>query len=202
VSSRAPQRADAVRNVEAILNAADDVFRDPHATVADVARAAGVARQTIYAHYGSREALILAVLRRSAEKSAAILSDVEFESDSHFETLLRFVEHGWDSLERHSALLTSPGSPIAGDELHDLHAPISHQLEQLVRRGQRSGTFAKGLAPTWAAAMTIACIRAAADAVRTGHAKPTAARAALRMTLARLYGIAAGWDAVAARRKP
>jgi AcrR family transcriptional regulator len=189
MSSRAAQRSDATRNVEAILNAADDVFRDPHATVADVARAAGVARQTIYAHFGSREGLILAVLRRSAEKSGAVLSDAELESDSHFEILLRFVDHGWDSLERHSALLTSPGSPIPADDLHELHAPINRQLEQLVRRGQRSGAFAKGLAPTWAAAMTIACIRAAADAVRTGHAKPTAARAALRETLARLYGI-------------
>jgi AcrR family transcriptional regulator len=189
VRNRVAQRADAARNVEAILTAADEVFRDPHATVADVARAAGVARQTIYAHYGSREALILAVLRRSAQKSAAILSDAELERDSHFETLLRFVAHGWDSLEHYSALLTSPGSPIAADELNDLHAPISHQLEQLVRHGQRSGTFAKGLAPTWVAAMTIACISAAVDAVRAGRAKPTAARAALRETLARIYGI-------------
>jgi AcrR family transcriptional regulator len=189
VRSPPARRADAARNVGAILDAADDVFRDPQATVADVARAAGVARQTIYAHYGSREGLILAVLRRSAQRSAAILSDAQLEGGSYFETVLRFVEHGWDSLERHSALLTSPGSPIAADELHDLHAPITHQLEQLVRRGQRSGTFAKGLSPTWVAAMTIACIRAAADAVRTGQAKPTAARTALRETLVRIYGI-------------
>jgi AcrR family transcriptional regulator len=184
------RRADAARNVEAILNAAADILgEDANATVADVARAADVARQTVYAHFGSREDLILAVLRRSAQESAAILSDPEIERGSPVETLLRFVEHGWDSLERHSSLVTNPASQITAAELQELHAPITHRLEQLARRGQQSGTFAKGLAPAWIAAMTIACIRAAAEAVRARHATPAAARKALLETLRRIYGI-------------
>jgi AcrR family transcriptional regulator len=190
MTTGAARRSDAARNVERILDAASEVLaRDANATVADVARAAGLARQTVYAHFGSREALILAVLRRSAQESAAVLGDAEIERDSAVEALLRFVEHGWDALERHSALLANPSAQIAAAELQELHAPITHRLEHLARQGQRSGAFAKGLAPAWIASMTIACIHAAGEAVRTGHAAPATARKALLETLRRIYGI-------------
>jgi AcrR family transcriptional regulator len=48
------QRADARRNVEAILDAAQHCLsHDPQATIAHIAHAAGVGRVTLYGHFKS-----------------------------------------------------------------------------------------------------------------------------------------------------
>ena len=59
---------------EAILEAATRVFlRDGNAqaSVADIARAAGVAKPTLYAHFGSKENLLLTVLRNAFDRVGA-----------------------------------------------------------------------------------------------------------------------------------
>jgi AcrR family transcriptional regulator len=56
---------------EAILEAATKVFLregNAHAGVADIAREAGVAKPTIYAHFGSKENLLLTVLRNAFDR--------------------------------------------------------------------------------------------------------------------------------------
>ena len=50
-----PQRADARRNVAAILDAAVlCLTRNPDASIADIAEAAGVGRVTVYGHFKTR----------------------------------------------------------------------------------------------------------------------------------------------------
>src|ERR1700731_535694 len=49
------RRADARRNIASILDAAQDCLsRDPTASIADIAQAAGVGRVTLYGHFGTR----------------------------------------------------------------------------------------------------------------------------------------------------
>ena len=74
--ARQPQRADARRSVARILDAAlDALASDPEASMAAIARRAGVVRATIYVHFPTREALIAAITERAiAEVSAAIES--------------------------------------------------------------------------------------------------------------------------------
>ncbi len=56
------RRADAVRNAEAIVDAASKVLAvDPTASVQDVAAACGLHRATVHRHFASREDLIHAV---------------------------------------------------------------------------------------------------------------------------------------------
>jgi AcrR family transcriptional regulator len=68
------RRADARRSIDAILNAARTVLGErPDASMEDIATTAGLTRQTVYAHFPSRDALIAALLHAAgAETLAAI----------------------------------------------------------------------------------------------------------------------------------
>src|SRR5215472_9528755 len=73
-TARRPQRADARRNVAAILDAATDCLaRDPEMSIAGIAAAAGVGRITLYGHFSTRAELVDAVLARTIEHADAIL---------------------------------------------------------------------------------------------------------------------------------
>lgn len=59
------RRADAIRNRERILDAAERLLQQsPPATLADIAAAAGISRSTIYRHFSDRGRLIAAVADR------------------------------------------------------------------------------------------------------------------------------------------
>ncbi|MDG4667244.1 TetR/AcrR family transcriptional regulator [Mycobacterium sp. 236(2023)] len=63
-SSTRALRADAARNREALLAAAEEVFaeRGVEASVADIARRAGVAKGTVFRHFASKEDLIASLV--------------------------------------------------------------------------------------------------------------------------------------------
>jgi AcrR family transcriptional regulator len=186
---RLPLRADAARNVTQILDAAVETLgRNPDASIADIAAAASVVRQTVYAHYKSREALIEAVLARAADEIGTAMTDAEIAEGPPVEALRRFVEHGWVTLERHYSLILNPAARTSSQHLHSRLEPISRPLDQLIRRGQRAGVFATGLSPRWLFTMTVACAHAAVEEAHTGRARASAAKAALIETLLRLYG--------------
>ncbi len=63
-SSARGLRADAARNRESLLAAAEEVFaeRGVEASVADIARRAGVAKGTVFRHFTSKEDLIASLV--------------------------------------------------------------------------------------------------------------------------------------------
>jgi TetR/AcrR family transcriptional regulator, mexCD-oprJ operon repressor len=66
------RRAIAERNVEAILDAAEQLLeRRSQATIAAVAKEAGVSRVTVYAHFATREKLLEAIVERAVERATA-----------------------------------------------------------------------------------------------------------------------------------
>jgi AcrR family transcriptional regulator len=67
------KRADAVRNTEAVLEAAKAAFAEAgvDAPMRDIAARAGVGVGTIYRHYPQRSDLIIAVFRRELDATAA-----------------------------------------------------------------------------------------------------------------------------------
>ncbi len=69
------ERADVLRNRGAILDAAVDVLADhPSASLAEVARRAGLGRATLYRHFPSREALRDAIRQEALTRAGAALA--------------------------------------------------------------------------------------------------------------------------------
>ncbi len=179
------RRADATRNLTAILDAAVRVLgARPDASVEAIAAAAGVSRQTVYAHYPTRQELLAAVIERVTGQVMAEVDNIDLDQGSASDALFRLIEVSWKMFERYPVLLQSdvPATPAA-------HQPVIDRLTTLIRRGQRSGEFAKGLPVPWLVTATIALGHAAGAEVGVGRMSNRQAVVALRTSLSRLLGV-------------
>jgi Bacterial regulatory proteins, tetR family len=71
-----PRRADALRNRERILDAAERMLdRSPSASLADIAAAAGVSRSTLHRRFRSRDELMTALRDRPHEEGLGSAPD-------------------------------------------------------------------------------------------------------------------------------
>ncbi|MFI7281388.1 TetR/AcrR family transcriptional regulator [Micromonospora chersina] len=176
-------RAEARRSVAAILDAAIRVLGErPQATMEDIAAAAGLSRQTVYAHFPSRDALVAAVFRRMTDEVLAALDAARLDEGPAAAALLRLLDVSWRTVDRYPPL----PAPAADDA--ELHEPIFGRLTRLIVRGQRAGEFDPDAAPGWLIAATIALGHAAWAEVTAGRLPAAEARAALRVAVLRLYG--------------
>lgn len=181
------RRADAARNIEAILDTAAVLLSErPDASMAEIAAAAGVARQTVYTHYRSRQELVAAVIDRAIQETAAALDSAKLGQGAPEEALLRLIDAGWERLERHHRLRNNPDAP-ANEQLFQQHGPILERLERLVHRGQRRGAFDRRLSADWLLAATLGLFHTAADEVAAGRMSSEQAEDALRETIPRLF---------------
>jgi AcrR family transcriptional regulator len=186
------RRADAERSIAAILDAAVGVLSDrPDASMEEIAKAAGVARQTVYAHYPSREELLSAVGGRALAQAVADFEAAEPERGTPVEALDRLVGSWWQTVARHARLLEAMRGSSA-EEVHAFHAPILERLERFVRRGRRAGDFDREQPLGWQLASFLALMHAAADEVAAGRISPEEAEAALRRSVPRLLGVERG----------
>ena len=72
------RRADAERNIAAIIDAAlEALASDPDASMAEIARRAGVVRATVYMHFPTRESLLDAVMEHAVGQVARATSGAD-----------------------------------------------------------------------------------------------------------------------------
>ena len=89
-------RKVATRNVEAILDAAEELLRqEGHATISAVAAQAGVSRVTVYAHFPTWEALLEAAVERAVLRTVAALEAASPAEGLAAEALERVLAAGW-----------------------------------------------------------------------------------------------------------
>ncbi|WP_210492059.1 TetR/AcrR family transcriptional regulator [Patulibacter sp. SYSU D01012] len=140
-SSTRPLRADAARNRALLLAAAEDEFveRGLEASVADIARRAGVAKGTVFRHFATKEALIAAVVRERLATLAAVARELHGGSDAGAD-LLAFMTHAADARRQRDLtflLSVSADDPQVRDVGDELHAAIG----ALVDRARTAGAI-------------------------------------------------------------
>src|ERR1700691_968729 len=99
------RRSDARRSIDAILNAARTVLGErPDASMEEIATAAGVTRQTVYAHFPSRDALIAALLHAAGAETVAAMDAARLDTVTPAEAVRRYLDIGWEVICRHHPL--------------------------------------------------------------------------------------------------
>ncbi|MGJ6967192.1 TetR/AcrR family transcriptional regulator [Streptosporangium sp. G11] len=139
MTSPRPLRTDAARNRRRLLAAAADEFaeRGLDASVADIARRAGVGKGTVFRHFATKDDLI-----------AAIVLDRIDELNTAGERLLKAADPGAALLEfltvaahqrqqRDLSLLHAAGEPAA--EVGRVRARMFHTVHTLVDRAREHG---------------------------------------------------------------
>lgn len=163
------RRADAERSIARILEAAVDALAsDPDASMAEIARRAGVVRATIYVHFPTRESLIEAVTRRAVAEVTETIEAAEPGRGDAAEALRRVVSAAWRALGRFHALVAI-NVRLPPAELHSRHEAVLAALEPLVERGRRDGSFRADVPAQWHLAMILALVHAASAEQREGR---------------------------------
>jgi AcrR family transcriptional regulator len=182
------RRADAEQNLTAILDAAvRTLSAQPEASVEDIARAAGLSRQTVYAHFPSREALLDAVVARLTAEVAAAFEAAGLEDAPPAEALIRLLDAGWTVSARYPFLWHLPAVSPGQDA--DRHGPVIERLREVIRRGQESGDFDRRMSPDWLLTAGLALGRAAEDEVKAGRMTIEDATNAMHHSFPRLFGL-------------
>jgi AcrR family transcriptional regulator len=173
--------------VAAVLDASVALLgRQPDASMEEIARVAGVSRQTIYAHYPSRDALLRAVTQHVTAAVGDALAGLDLERGSAIDALGRWVDAGWALLERYPVLLTQAMVAPEGDDELERHGPVIGGLLRLIERGRRRREFDRSMPTTWYLAAIIGLGHAAGQEVAAGRMTPAKAGAAFRESVLRV----------------
>jgi AcrR family transcriptional regulator len=152
----------------------------------EIATAAGVSRQTIYAHYPSRDALLQSVTRYVTAEVTRELGCLDLDRGSPIDALGRWVDASWALLERYPVLLTSAVVTPAGNDEQERHEPVMGGLLRLIERGRRRQELDRAMPTTWYLAAIIGLGHAAGQEVIAGRMTPADAGAAFRESVLRV----------------
>jgi AcrR family transcriptional regulator len=178
------RRRDAERSIARILDAAVDALAsDPEASMAEIARRAGVVRATIYVHFPARDALIEAVTRRAIAEVEQVINAAEPHRGPPAEALARVVDASWQRLGRYHALVAINTQHHGHDELRQRHSSVLATLQPLIERGQADGTFRVDVPAAWHLSMLMALIHAASGELSAGRVNDADAGTALVATV-------------------
>jgi len=178
------RRADAERSIARILDAAIDALAsDPDASMAEIARRAGVVRATIYVHFPTREALLDAVTHQAIAEVAQVIDRAEPDRGPPAEALARVVAASWRRLGRYHALVAINTQQHGHAELRQRDSSVLATLQPLIERGQADGSFRVDVPAAWHVSMVMALIHAASGELSAGRLNDADAGTALVATI-------------------
>jgi AcrR family transcriptional regulator len=181
----APRRADAERNIATIIATGLDLFSgNAEVSMADVAKAAGLGRVTLYAHFASRADLLDALVQHAIAESEQAMDREHLNPDEPADEMLtRLIAATWHVLDRYRKLRTHALTELGPDRLIQQHDPIRHRLEKIVTLGQDQGHFRTDLPVDWMVTTIFGLIHTAADEIEAGRLSPDTAPRLLTATL-------------------
>src|SRR5262245_30047454 len=177
------RRADAERSIASILTAATQALAvDPDASMAEIARRAGVVRATIYMHFPTRDSLLDAVMDHAIADVTATLTAAEPDVGEPREALERVLVTTWRKLDELHSLIAMNTARLSSEEFHRRHMPFITAIAPLIQRGQESGAFRRDLPTAWHLSMLLAIVHAASGELRSGRIDESAVEAAMVST--------------------
>lgn len=127
------QRAAAARKEAAILEAAHDSFAaDPTVSLNEIAKRAGVGAGTLYRHFPTREALILAVYQHDVHRLVESVDDVLAESVSAHAAFLTWFGTLSDYIRVKHGLGEALYNAAIQDAINDTYAPVTAAIAKLL----------------------------------------------------------------------
>ncbi|WP_158852509.1 TetR/AcrR family transcriptional regulator [Saccharothrix deserti] len=184
MSREGRRRADAERNIEAILDAALECFSEqPDASMTSIAQAAGVSRVTLYTHFPSREDLLGQVLDRAVSNAAVVLDAEALDEGTAVEALSRLIRSAWHILAGYRNLMTAASAVLSPRQVRGYHKVVLQRVERLIARGRDEGSFRTDLPQPWLVTVFYSLIHVAADEVGAGRLKQRDAADVLEATV-------------------
>ncbi len=178
-----PRRADARRNIAAILDAAVTCLAaNPDASMGDIAAAAGVGRVTLYGHFKTRADLIDAVMTRTVAESHDILEATDTTGDARA-ALARLAAASWLIVNQFRFVLTAAQRELPPERIRGKHDQVLGRVQALLERGQDAGVFRTDLPVPWLAGLSMTVMHAAADDVSAGRLSADQAPSVIVRTL-------------------
>jgi AcrR family transcriptional regulator len=138
---RKPLRADAARNVDKIINAARECFRQygPDVPLQTIAATAGVGPATLFRNFSDKEQLVLAALNRQLRLNVDPVIDVALAGSDAAEGLFRVIDAVMAAASDNANRLGA----VAGrrDLLTGITGSLIESVGVLLDRGQDQGTL-------------------------------------------------------------
>ncbi len=163
------QREVAERNVEAILDAAEELLQQGQANISAVAVLAGVSRVTVYAHFPTWTALLEAAVERAVRRTMAALESAHANDGPPVEALDRMIAAAWQHLARYEAMAAAVAELLSPESVARTHHAAHRTIGMLLARGQADGSFRADLPAVWLVTACIALVHACSDGVRAGQ---------------------------------
>ncbi|MFG1425101.1 TetR/AcrR family transcriptional regulator [Roseixanthobacter glucoisosaccharinicivorans] len=139
------KRADALKNREHILEIAHDAFAESGLmSLNEIAKRAGVGAGTLYRHFPTREALILAVYQHDIERLVGCVPKLLARHPPLSAFRLWFFTLA-DYIRVKHGLGEALHSPAAQEAIRGTYAPVTAAVDALMRACVAAGTMRPGL---------------------------------------------------------
>ncbi|SLN27878.1 TetR/AcrR family transcriptional regulator [Oceanibacterium hippocampi] len=157
-ATRTVVRRDPERTRELILNAAIGEFSAKGlggARVDEIAERSGVNKRMIYHYFGNKDGLFLAVLETVYKQIRASEAELNLKGLSPEEGMRKLAAFTWQHYLENPEFISLLNSENLHKAVHlrqstrirELHSPLVDTISDLLRRGEASGAFRKGVDP-------------------------------------------------------
>jgi AcrR family transcriptional regulator len=146
------RRGDAERNVERILDAAIGLLAvQPTASMAEVARASGLVRATVYGHFPSREALIDAITDRAVADARSAFVEARLGEGTATDAVARLADAAWSVASRYMIVSEATLRTLGVARFRARREVLRTEVRALVARGRAAGEFRDDVLLEWTA---------------------------------------------------